>query len=76
MSELEWLDIFGDNLRGIIDEYGITQSGLAEDIGVSEATISNYIHKKKMPSIKTIINMAYVLDMDINELIDFDDMIE
>lgn len=76
MSELEWLDIFGDNLRGIIDEYGITQSELAEDIGVSEATISNYIHKKKMPSIKTIINMAYALDMDIDELIDFDDTID
>lgn len=76
MSELEWLDIFGDNLRGIIDEYGITQSELAEDIGVSEAAISNYIHKKKMPSIKTIINMAYALDMDIDELIDFDDTID
>lgn len=76
MTEQEWLDIFGDNLVGILEEYGYSQKEFADECRLSESTISKYVHKKQLPNLKAIVNMAYVLDMDINELIDFDDMIE
>lgn len=71
MSELEWLEIFGDNLASWMEEYGYSQKDLAIATGLSESAISNYIHKKRMPTIKAIINISYVLDIELSDLIDF-----
>lgn len=76
MSETEWLDIFGDNLRDVMESTRITQRELAERTGLSEGTISRYIHKQTIPGVKAIINIAYVLDCSMDDLIDFGNMIE
>lgn len=75
MTELEWMDIFGDNLRDILKEYGITQKQLAEESGICESTISNYINKRMIPSMKSIVNIANALDITTDELINLDDRI-
>lgn len=75
MSELEWLDIFGDNLVSLLRDARMTQRELADAAGLSESTISSYIHKTKIPSLKAIINIAYAFDISMDELIDFGDMI-
>lgn len=75
MSEVEWMDIFGDNLAEIMKEQGYSQRDLADDAGLSEASISNYINKRRMPTVRAIINMAYVLNLDIEDFIDFGDRI-
>ena len=59
MGEQEWLDIFGDNLRDILEEQWTSRSEIAEAIGVSEATISRYINKTQMPSVRSLINMSW-----------------
>lgn len=76
MSENEWLDIFSQNLEDIMEEKGYTQQNLADDTGLSKASISNYVNGKQMPTIKAIISMAYVLDLSIDEFIDFGDKID
>lgn len=75
MTEAEWIDIFGDNLIGIMRDYNYTQRDLADALGVSESTISRYIKKQVAPSIFTIINMSYTLGCTIDELVDFGDKI-
>lgn len=75
MSELEWLDIFAGNLIEMMWEARMTQSELAELTGLSEGTISNYIHKRQLPGVKAILNISYVLNCDLSELIDFGDRI-
>lgn len=75
MSEIEWMDIFGDNLRDILKEQNMSRRELAQVLGLSEATISNYINKKQMPTMEVIVNMAYELSMSIDELIDFGDTV-
>lgn len=76
MSEQEWIEIFGDNLQSILEEYGLSRKDLAEEIGVSESAISRYIRKKQMPSIKVIVNMVYALGIEFDDLIDFGSPIE
>lgn len=71
MREQEWINIFGDNLLGLMKEYGYTQRSLADDLGTSESTISRYINKQTAPSIFTIINMSYLFGCTIDELVDF-----
>lgn len=76
MSEMEWISIFGDNLIDIMDEKGYTQEQLANETGLTQSTISKYINKKQMPSIKAVVNLAYALDCTTDELIEFGDAIE
>ena len=71
MGEAEWLDNFGDNLSILLADYGVSQAELAEKAGLSEPTISSYINKRRMPGVKAILNIAYALNIDIEDLIDF-----
>ena len=73
MTEVEWLDVFSDNLVSMMREHDITQRELAYETGLSESAISNYIHRRQIPCLKAIINIAHFLDCSIDELIDFDE---
>ena len=75
MTEREWMDIFGDNLRDILKEYGMTQKDLADESGLSETTISRYIKKQRIPNMKAIVNIANALDLTTDELINLDERI-
>ena len=75
MTELEWLDIFADNLIGYLGEARMTQKELAAEAGIPESCVSSYIRKQRIPTLKAIINIAYALDIDVAELIDFGDRI-
>ena len=39
-------------------------------------SISSYINKKSLPGIKAIVNIAFALDVDVSELVDFGDTID
>ena len=76
MTLKEWIDNFGDSLVGILEEKGMTQRDLARDSGLPIGSINAYIRKQSPPGIKAIINMAYALDMSVDELVDFGERIE
>lgn len=76
MSTIEWLDIFGNNLKEIMDEKGYSQNDLSEATGISQSSISKYINGQQIPNAITIVNLSYTLDCDIYELIDFGDMVD
>ena len=76
MTESEWLDIFSNNLIELIRDRGYTQADLAEDTGLSEATISAYINKRRIPKVTTLLNLALVLDCELEDLTGYVDHIE
>lgn len=76
MSELEWIQEFGEKLRNLLDECGMTQEELADETGLHKATISRCIRGKYMPSVKTLINIGHALDCDVEDLIDFYERID
>ena len=71
MSEMEWLIIFGDNIKSILYDYNMTQQELADAAGISNSNLSRYINKQQMPSVRTILNLSYALNCDVSELMDF-----
>lgn len=75
MTETQWLDVFGDNLKSLLQDRGMTQSDLANAIGTDARTINRYISKQRIPTIKNLINIAYALDCTLDELTDFGDNI-
>ena len=76
MGEAEWLNHFGEILSEYLADYRITQAQLAEMTGLSEPTISSYINCRRMPGVKAILNIAYALNVSLDELIDYGQMIE
>lgn len=75
MTEQEWLRTFATNLQSYMIEYGYTQSDLAEATGLTTMAISNYVNARRIPTMKSIINISYELNLDVSELIDFGDII-
>lgn len=76
MTEIEWLNIFGDNLAEMLEDANMSQRELADLARLSEGAVSGYINKRKIPSLRAIINISYALDCDVTDLIDFGDIIE
>lgn len=76
MSQQEWLDIFGDNLANILEEEKISQKELSRLTGLSESTISRYINKLQMPTVRAIINISYALDWSFEDMLNYGDIIE
>lgn len=75
MTEIEWLESFRFNLSSLLHEANMTQRELADVTGINESTISRYLssdpYRWLMPSAKTVLNMAYALDCEVSDLIDF-----
>ena len=76
MTQTEWKDIFANNLVDVLNEKNMTQSQLARETGLSVSRIHDYINKNATPTIYALSNIAYVLDLDIHDLANFDEFIE
>ena len=75
MSEIEWMNIFGDNLRDILKDYNMSQLELADAAGIAEGSISNYINKRSIPSLRNAINISHALGLSMDELLYFEDKV-
>ena len=69
ISELEFIDIFADNLRSLMEEVGITQAELAYEAGLDKTTISRYLNKKRMPDLRALLNICYILECEVTDLV-------
>lgn len=59
----------GERLKALLDEKGIQQAELAENVGVSQAFISYLIKGLKQPSLVLIKRIADYLQVPIDELV-------
>lgn len=71
MTEMEWMAEFSDTLVERMIEADISQEALAREAGLAQSTISKYINKRQMPTVRAVVNIAYVLDCDVSDLVDF-----
>ena len=76
MTQDEWKFTFGENLDSILKDRNMSQKELAKMCDISQGMISDYTNGFRAPNIFAIINIAYVLDVDIDELVDVGDYIE
>lgn len=61
------------NLKRIIDEKGVQQRWLAEQVGVTEVSMSRYVNGERIPKAPMAIMMADALGVDVKELYGWDD---
>lgn len=56
-------------LKEILKSKGVKQNWLAEKIGVSEVTLSNWVKEKSVPTKKNLERLSKVLDIPLSDLI-------
>ncbi len=61
---------FAEKLRSLRKEYNISQKTLAAKLGFSYTTISNYESGRNEPNISTLIRIADIFDVSLDELTD------
>lgn len=76
ISEVEFICIFADNLSDIMDEVGISQRQLAKKAHITEAALSRYLNKQRMPNMKTFMNLCYALQCEYSDLLPTYSMVE
>lgn len=66
---LEMKIIIAERIRELMQEHDVNQVILAEKLGISQSAISNWLLKKKEPSITSLWLLADYFDVDIDYLV-------
>lgn len=59
----------GENLKALLEKKNISQKEFSKKLGIHQATVSRYISNEREPGISTLVKMADVLDVTLEELI-------
>ena len=60
---------FGDRLRILIDERGITQKELASQLNIAPSTVSSYVQNTREPDFTTLKSLAIYFSVSIDYLL-------
>lgn len=63
-------DIYPNRLRVVLAEKNITNHWLAFQLGVSDMTVSRWCTNKNQPSISQLIDIAKLLKIDLESLVE------
>ena len=61
--------IITENIKKEIEQSGIKKSDIAKAIGVSNATVSQYLSGRAQPTLATFSKLCEVLDCSADELL-------
>ena len=76
MTVNEWQRLFSNRIESLMRDNNMSQYRLAKTTGIPPSRLNEYIKMKTMPSIFAVINLAYIFDVSVESLIDFDERIE
>jgi transcriptional regulator with XRE-family HTH domain len=63
------MTVFGKNLKKHMALKGLTQTVLANQLGIKQGSISDWMRKDVMPEGKRMLKVAEILGVGINELL-------
>ena len=69
LTDDQLINIFYITLYTKMETYGITQEELAEELGVSQKTISNYRNGTTIPNLLILYRMSVIFNCTIDDLI-------
>ena len=72
MTESVWRREFGIRLKHRMIRRGLTQQELANEVGISQVMLSNYMTGRSMPSFYIVDKLARALDCSVDDLRDLD----
>ena len=58
-----------NRIKEVLEEKGIKQTWLAEQLGKSYSVVNGYVQNRQQPRLETLMEIANILDIDVKELI-------
>lgn len=62
---------FGDVLRELLDEKGISQKQMAQDLNIVASTLGNYIRNLRQPDFETVCRIAEYFGVTTDYMFDY-----
>jgi putative transcriptional regulator len=59
----------GNRIKAVLAEQGKTNNWLAEQLDKNRTTVSKWCTNQMQPTMETLFEIAYVLDIDVRELL-------
>ena len=69
MATDETSQLFGARLKQIINESTFTQKEIANELGISENALTNYIQGRRSPNVLLVAQLAGMLNINLNWLL-------
>ena len=70
LQSKERSDFMKSKLKSIIYAKGYTLKGVAQKIGVSEQTITNWCNNRNLKNLETIYKLCKLLEVDILDILE------
>lgn len=58
-----------NRIKAVLEEKGIKQKWLAEQLGKSYNMTNSYVQNRTQPSLEVLYRIAEILDVDVKELL-------
>ncbi|MFL0683240.1 MAG: helix-turn-helix domain-containing protein [Algoriphagus aquaeductus] len=58
-----------NRIKEVLEQKGIKQTWLAEQLGKSYNMVNAYVQNRQQPRLETLMDIAKILDVDVKELI-------
>lgn len=58
-----------NKLKVVLAEKGLSNKWLAEQLGITQATVSKWVTNTSQPNLDMLIKLSKVLEVDINDLV-------
>jgi transcriptional regulator with XRE-family HTH domain len=58
-----------NRIKEVLEQKGIKQTWLAEQLGKSYNMVNAYVQNRQQPRLETLMDIATILDVDVKELI-------
>jgi len=58
-----------NRIKEVLEEKGLKQRWLAEELGKSYNMVNGYVQNRKQPRLEVLSEIARILDIDVRELI-------
>lgn len=76
ITESQWIELFREEVKYQMKQKNMSQRELADRSRLAESTVCDVIYGRRIPNTRTVVNVAYALEMDVGQLIDFGHLIE
>lgn len=63
-----------NRIKEVLEERGVKQVWLAEQLGKSFNTVNGYVQNRKQPSLETLYEIATILKIDVKDLLQENDI--
>lgn len=58
-----------NRIKEVLEEKGIKQTWLADKLGKSYNMVNGYVQNRQQPRLEVLADIAYILDVDVKDLI-------